>query len=101
MSNIYIETPQIYGRGQQKGDQNHILGVGLMAGALCGRLQGTLVAAQEWKGDTPKNICHKRLRAKYPGLAKMLDETFYKNQHEHILDALGLALYARNKNIKK
>lgn len=62
-----IEIPQVYGAGQQKGDQNDLISLALVAGAWAGicedryDVSARFVRPAEWKGQVPKAVMHARL----------------------------------------
>ena len=69
--------------------ENHqaLLRLALLAGALANAAGATrllLPLPGTWKGQTPKTIHHRRIRARVPGLGR---------QSKDALDAVGLALY--------
>ncbi len=72
-----IEIPQSYGAARQKGDQNDLLSLALVAGAWAGLAVSNGVAVRylrpaEWKGQVPKEKMHARLlgdvKTRQPGL---------------------------------
>jgi hypothetical protein len=63
-----IELPQVYGAARQAGDQNDLVSLALIAGAWGALMQARGVEAAyvrpaAWKGQTPKDVMHKRMHA--------------------------------------
>lgn len=83
---IVIEMPQIYQGYKQEGDPNDLLRLSLLVGALIVSLDGEILLPlpSQWKGQVPKEIHHRRIRARVPGLGR---------QSKDAMDAVGLALY--------
>lgn len=49
-----------------------------------------MVTVQEWKGQLPKSVCHRRIRSILNGLGEGPD---LDNMSTHVLDAVGIGLY--------
>jgi hypothetical protein len=82
-----IEKPQVYQGRLQKGDPNDLIDLAVLVGALVCHINATkflLPRPQEWKGQVPKEIHHRRIRKAVPGLGR---------QSKDALDAVGLGLY--------
>lgn len=64
-----------------------------------------LVLPKQWKGQVPKHIHHQRMFDKYPWLPLAVSG-FKKMDQEHVIDAIGLAIYGmehltKNERIKR
>lgn len=95
-----IEIPRVYPGPRQKGDQNDIIDLAVVAGALIApnASEKLLVHPRTWAGTVPKKIRHERLlrkeseggvlsaaeRARFPGGAKA----------HNAFDAVGIGLWA-------
>jgi hypothetical protein len=91
-----IELPQIYPIRKWKGDPNDILDIAVFVGVCIGAFAsniGTLdlVRPSEWKGAVPKEIDHKRT---LDMLMEKEKEVIKKKKSSHVLDAIGLGLWA-------
>lgn len=90
-----IEIPQVYKGEQQKGDQNDLITLSLMVGRYmhcatsCG-FRVTLFKPHEWKGQLPKDVCWRRVRATLSPdeLSKL--EKLPKTKAHNRNDAIGL-----------
>jgi hypothetical protein len=84
---VVIEKPQIYQGHLQKGDPNDLIDLAVLVGAIIGHVSATkilLPLPAEWKGQVPKDIHHRRIRKRVPGLGRCSKDA---------LDAVGLYLY--------
>ena len=100
---VYIECPQIYPAG--KGDPNDLIKLAIRVGHClaeaersAGCLRTTLVYPRQWKGQTPKPVNHRRIRATLSAseiacLDRSLVDVTNSLQH-NVLDAVGIGLYA-------
>lgn len=97
-----IERPQVYRSSQSKGDPNDLItlaiGVGQMKERLESRgVQVDLVLPTTWKGQTPKEIHHKRVLARLSPTEKTrLDgclSCVARGVRHNVLDAVGLGLW--------
>jgi len=82
-----IERPQVYRGRRQKGDPNDLISLAMLVGALIVRVSYRkllLPMPAQWKGSVPKEIHHRRIRARIPDLSRCSKDA---------LDAVGLALY--------
>jgi hypothetical protein len=93
---LVIERPQVYtGAGKSKGDPNDLISVALVVGAVLAAALGTYgwgtktVLPATWKGQTPKNICKKRLQKE---LAPQEAERVRWGSHD-IVDAVGIGCF--------
>jgi hypothetical protein len=85
---LIIEVPQIYTGVSMTGDPADLVRLSLLVGGLLCRIphEGSmLVHPNTWKGQVPKNIHHKRIRARLPEIGRASKDA---------LDAAGLWLYA-------
>lgn len=83
------ECPQIYQGGKQKGDPNDLIALALVIGGLpCARYY----KPSEWKGQVPKDITLKRIKAKlFSEELKTIDLAGAKSHN--IFDAIGIGLF--------
>lgn len=94
---VALEFPVIYPRGKE--DPNDLLKVAAAAGA-CVNLAKTPQAAyyepRQWKGQMPKSVCGRRIRASLSDFEnKVLDRYFAtvpKGLQHNVLDAVGVGL---------
>lgn len=100
---LVIEKPQVYPSRKQKGDPNDLINVALLAGVVLGAAPNVsfeLVVPHDWKGNVPKEITQKRVKADFRlGEQTVFDRgvsLYPKSQHHNIWDAVGLGFwYAR------
>jgi hypothetical protein len=52
-------------------------------------------APKEWKGQVPKGVFHERIRSRLHKVERDAVAKFSKSRRSHVLDACGLALWAR------
>lgn len=93
-----IEVPQVYPGQQQKGDQNDLINLAVMAGryAACAQTCGfrvKLVKPREWKGQLPKDVCWKRVRETLTPLELYNVEKVSKSRAHNMHDAIGLGTW--------
>jgi hypothetical protein len=99
-----IELPQIYRGALMKGDPNDLVKVAVQVGRFAERLEETcrkdveLVKPATWKGQIPKDVHHRRARARLLAeevrvLERVLLGVPAAKQH-NVLDAVALGLYA-------
>ena len=84
---LVVERPQIYEQRLMKGDPNDEVMLAVLVGALARHVTATKVllpTPHDWKGQTPKDISHARIRKRLPALGVCSKDA---------LDAVGLALY--------
>lgn len=95
---LICEIPMVYPRGSGKGeDPNDLIQVALSAGAVLGAaVLGITVYPAEWKGQLPKDIHHKRVRAhvSFSSLAEYDVERVAPNLQHNVLDAIGIGIWA-------
>lgn len=85
---LCIERMDMRG-GRHKGDGSSLLDLSYLSGYFAGRFCVSTMypTPMQWKGTVPKDVHHRRLRAKH----KWVPERISKDA----LDAIGLALYAK------
>ena len=83
---LVIERPQVYQGRLQKGDPNDLIDLSVLVGALLSipHVKALLPRPREWKGQTPKDIHHKRIRELLPNLGPVSKDA---------MDAVGLAIW--------
>jgi hypothetical protein len=91
---VVIEYPVVY--PHSKTNPNDLIKLAIQVGEYSGfyrRLVGasvTLVTPAAWKGQLPKSVTEKRVRAKFPEAATYLDPLPVSTRH-NVSDAIGLA----------
>jgi hypothetical protein len=94
VDHVVIEYPVAY--PHSKTNPNDLIKLAIQVGEYSGfyrRLVGapvTLVKPATWKGQLPKSVTEKRVRAKFPEAAKYLDPLPVSTRH-NVSDAIGLA----------
>jgi hypothetical protein len=92
---VVIEKPVIYPHAKE--NPNSLLTLAIQVGryqehfATRG-IPVTLVEARTWKGQVPKSVTEKRVRAKFPNAGTFLDK-YPKSLLHNVSDAIGLALW--------
>lgn len=100
MGRFVIEYPQAYEPGQQKGDQNDLIRVALVAGAVAGvawdRAQCTaeLILPRVWKGTVKKEAMTERIENRLEIDEKFKIEPVAQNLRHNVIDGVGIALWA-------
>lgn len=103
-AHVVVEMPRNYPKSPVR--INDIVDLAAMAGALgesaanvfSGKLR--FVYPKVWKGDVPKPIHNERILEKVPKLNGLL-KPYPKGQHEHIIDAVGIGLWAMSFSTKE
>jgi hypothetical protein len=104
ITEVVIECPYVYPGGKTK-DPNAIVTLALNAGTWAGRYERCnvrYVRPWQWKGQTPKEIHHERIRAKLDasetaivtGGTARFGARLPKSKAHNVLDAVGLGLFA-------
>ena len=95
---VVVEIPRIYPRERTK-NPNDLIDLSVTAGACASLGALRILHPAEWKGQTPKAICHDRARASLSraetfvlsaGLSKQKNAA-----HEHMLDAVAIGVWFR------
>lgn len=93
-----IERPQIYPTAQQKGDQNDLVAIAMVACATVGGLCDSVRFAfpREWKGQMPKDVSHRLIDKRLSEAEKEVRDTLPKAKTilHNGLDAIGIGLWA-------
>lgn len=92
-----VEVPEAYPGSQVR--VSDIIDLAFLSGQLLERVPAhkkMQVQPKKWKGQLPKTIHHERILKELPSLKELLGQ-FKKTDHEHIIDAAGLALYGIHK----
>lgn len=88
---VAVEKPIIYGNKKARDDDVMKLMAAFGAVVTPFAFMKTLTPTPaQWKGQIPKHIHHKRILRKNPEAERFLAD-IPRTQHEHVLDALGLA----------
>lgn len=97
---IVIEYPQSYVAGSQKGDQNDLIRLALVAGACGGALEAhgrgpvEFIYPRVWKGTTDADVFTKRIekRLEVSELPRIMPCP--ESLRHNVLDGIGIALWA-------
>jgi len=95
---LIVELPQVYRAAESKGDPNDLIQVAVEVGrwvergTVCGS-RVRLVRPAEWKGQTPKEVHHRRVQRALGAqeLARLPD--LPKTKAHNMMDAIGLGLW--------
>lgn len=103
LGSVYIECPRIYPTGTP--NPNDLIKLAVMVGRYAEffevyGLDVTLVAPSGWKGQLPKAVTERRVRARFPDVDRWLVGVPKGKQH-NILDAVGIACYGYDKESRK
>lgn len=96
---IVIEKPVVYDTKHQKGDQQDLIGLAIVVGALTSALapyaQGILhVTPSQWKGQTPKPVTKKRaIKALSEDELAVVELPTAKGLQHNCWDAVGIGLH--------
>jgi hypothetical protein len=99
---VWIERPVVYPRS--KVPPNDLIQLALTAGQISGWYEARgcktcYVQPADWKGQVPKAIHHRRIRAELsPAERKLLDDalaTLAPSKRHNVLDAVGIGLWIR------
>lgn len=91
---LAIETMKIYPADEQKGNQNDLLGVQLVAGAITGILNARETISyipQEWKGTIDADVCTDRIKSRLTIVEKAAVESVGELDH-NTYDGIGIGL---------
>lgn len=90
------EIPQIYRGPQQKGDQDDLLQLAGVVGAVAGALGASTTVSyypREWGGQTPKEIKNRRTLARLEDGEKKNIAAIPQSLLHNTLDSIGIGLY--------
>ena len=88
---VVIEYPVVY--PHSKTNPNDLITLAIMVGEyrqFFGTERVALVKPQVWKGQLPKSVTEKRVRAKFPNAGDFLDKYPVSTRH-NVSDSIGLA----------
>lgn len=95
---VVCEVPQSYAMSKQKGDQNDLIELATVVGAVCSAApKSNKIKPRSWKGSMDKDA-HQRERilpaieSRFPAIALQL-KTFPKTLKHNVIDACGLAIW--------
>lgn len=95
LSHFVVELPQVYVGARQKGDQNDLIQLAAVVGALCMAFEGVpqrVYLPAEWKRQVPKNIMNERALARLePPEAENITSR-RKSLRHNVLDAVAIGL---------
>ena len=94
---VVIEIPVIYPQ-DSKTDPNNLITLALRAGSIAGRFRHAnrkveYVKPGTWKGQTPKDINHRRTMGKLTDEEKECMPKLPKTKAHNMLDAIGIGLW--------
>ncbi len=99
VSTLIIEYPQAYQARFQKGDQNDLIQLACVVGAVCGRVEAYQyhsVLPRDWKGTCAKSVFTERIRGWMSDKEHAAVEECPASLRHNIYDACGLGIwYAR------
>lgn len=103
---LICEVPQIYHQSKQKGDQNDLIYLTLLVGAIAVRFapigEVTLVTPFDWKKNTPKEVMTKRTQAVLSPAEQARIELPRATKIQHnVWDAVGIGYYHLKKGNKR
>lgn len=93
---VVVELPQVYPVRKWKGDPNDLISVAVHVGIVVSSFSQScehvdLVKPRQWKGQTPKDVSSQRTLNK---LTEDEKKNIEKVKSSHVLDAIGLGLWA-------
>jgi len=96
---VYIECPRIYPTGTP--NPNDLIKLAVMVGEYKGGFEHAgckvhLIAPSDWKGQQPKAVTERRMRARFPDLDRWLVGIAPGKRH-NVIDAIGIACYGWDK----
>jgi hypothetical protein len=102
---LIVEIPQIYGKGQEEKDPNDLIDLAGVVGAIASKIcYGKVIwspVPREWKGQLPKVISVKRVEEKLSDDEKKLIVWPSKSLKHNVYDALHLGLtYLSKKGLR-
>lgn len=91
---LAIETMRVYEASEQKGDQNDLLGVQLVAGAITGIMGCPVVSyvPQEWKGSVDGDVFTKRIISRLSETEKQAITYVSESVDHNTIDGVGVGL---------
>ncbi len=96
---LIIEVPQIYDQQKQVGDQEDLLDLAIIVGAVIRGARSCVksvlrVKPARWKGQVPKDVMVERIKSKLsPAELACVDLPTAKGLHHNVWDGVGLGLY--------
>lgn len=96
---ILIEKPVVYDTAHRKGDQQDLIGLAIVVGALTSALAPYAksilhVTPAQWGGQTPKRIKNERARkALTEDELAVVELPSAKSLHHNVWDAIGIGLH--------
>ena len=96
-SKVVIEVPQVYSTRHQKGDQQDLIDLALVAGAIAASLASplvevSLVRPREWKGGMDKSVTKARVDRALSDAEKARIRWPASSYRHNVYDAIHLAL---------
>lgn len=95
-----IEVPQTYNAGQQKGRQQDLISVALVAGAVAGALKQAfpsisilLVFPRDWKGTVDPDVFTERINGRLSAEEKARLDHVTATYRHNMIDGVGLSLF--------
>lgn len=102
VSRLVVEFPRIYPGPQQKGDQNDLLPLAAIAGAMAlvikqvqgwGSPPAEFFHPRQWKGQVPKKVMFARIKKHMTPAELALLDGIADRYVGDVLDAIGLGLW--------
>jgi hypothetical protein len=93
---LVLEVMQSYDLRHQKGDQNDLLELAGVGGAIVGILSPERVTGYrpaEWKGQVPKVVHHKRIQRELTEQEVKRIEKCPESLKHNVIDAIGIGLF--------
>ena len=104
---LAIEVPQVYRAGRSRGDPSDLVDLAIAAGRAIeavGAGEVRRLRPAEWKGQTPKAICHRRARALLGpdelGRLELCLAPVARPLRHNVLDAVALGLWASGRRTR-
>lgn len=105
---VVVEYPQAYLPGQQKGDQNDLIRLALVAGACAGMIKARfpyaeveLILPRAWKGTIDPDVFTHRIEGRLSPEEVARIERCAAGLRHNVLDGIGLALHAAGRMERK
>ena len=102
-SRVFIECPRIYPTGTP--NPNDLIKLAVMVGRYVEYFDShntkvALIAPSDWKGQQPKVVTERRMRARFPDLDRWL-VGIPKSKAHNVIDSIGIAAYGWDKEQRK
>ncbi len=105
---VIIEYPQAYLPGQQKGDQNDLIRLTLVAGAVAGAIKARFpyaliefVLPRAWKGTIDPDVFTTRIEGRLSAQEVSRIDSCAASLRHNVLDGIGLALHSAGRMARR